>query len=42
MVTAILKSLTTIKCTSDATHFDGQADAPVQYRAHFLMEGVHG
>ncbi len=37
----ILKLLTTIKCTSDATRFDGRADAPVQYRAHPLMEGVH-
>jgi hypothetical protein len=42
MVMTILKSLTTIKCTSDATHFDGRADAPVQYRMHCLMEGVHG
>ena len=38
----ILKSLTTIKCNSDATCFDGQADAPVQYRAHRPMKGVHG
>jgi hypothetical protein len=42
MVMMILKSLTTIKCTSDATRFDGQADVPVQYRVHHLMEGVHG
>jgi hypothetical protein len=27
-------------CTSDATRFDDQADAPVQYRAHRPMEGV--
>jgi hypothetical protein len=38
----ISKLSTTIKCTSDATRFNGQADAPVQYRAHHLMEGVHG
>ncbi len=42
MVMTILKSLTSIKCTSDATQFDGQADAPVQYRMHHPMEGVHG
>jgi hypothetical protein len=42
MVMTILKSLTTIKCNSDATCFDGQADAPVQYRAHRPMKGVHG
>jgi hypothetical protein len=39
MVMMILKSSTTIKCTSNATHFDSQADAPVQYRVHHLMEG---
>jgi hypothetical protein len=27
-------------CTSNATRFDGQADAPVQYCAHRPMEGV--
>jgi hypothetical protein len=37
----ISKLLTTIKCTSYATHFDGRADAPVQYHAHCLLEGVH-
>jgi hypothetical protein len=42
MVMMISKLLMTIKCTSDATRFDGQADAPVQYRAHCPMEGVHG
>jgi hypothetical protein len=42
MVMTISKSLTMIKCTSDATRFDCQADAPVQYRVHRLMEGVHG
>jgi hypothetical protein len=42
MVMTISKSLMTIKCTSDATRFDGQADAPVRYRAHRPMEGVHG
>jgi hypothetical protein len=39
MIMTILKSSTTIKCTSDATNFDGQADAPVQYRTHCPMEG---
>jgi hypothetical protein len=38
----ILNSLTMIKCTSNATRFDGRADALVQYRMHCLMEGVHG
>jgi hypothetical protein len=38
----ILKLSTTIKCTSDATRFDGQADALVQYCVHRPMEGVHG
>ncbi len=42
MVMMISKSLTMIKCTSDATRFNGRADAPVQYRAHFPMERVHG
>ncbi len=38
----ILKSLTMIKRTSNVTRFDGRTDAPVQYRMHRLMEGVHG
>jgi hypothetical protein len=38
----ILKSTTMIKCTSDATRFNRRADALVRYRAHPLMEGVHG
>ncbi len=38
----ISKSSTMIKCTSDATRFDDQADAPVQYRTHCPMKGVHG
>ncbi len=42
MVMTISKLSTTIECTSDATRFDGRADALVQYRTHCPMEGVHG
>ncbi len=42
MVMMISKLSTMIKCTFDATGFDGRADAPVQYRAHHPMEGVRG
>ncbi len=42
MVMTISKLLTTIKCTSNATRFDGRADAPVRYRVHCPMKGVHG
>jgi hypothetical protein len=38
----ISKSSMTIKCTSDATRFNGRADVPVWYRMHCPMEGVHG
>ena len=38
----ISKSSTMIKCTSDATCFDSQADAPVQYHTHCPIKGVHG
>jgi hypothetical protein len=42
MVMMISKLLTTIKCTSDATRFYGRADAPVRFRVHRPMKGVHG
>jgi hypothetical protein len=36
------KSTMTSKCTSVATHFEGLADAPVQYKAHHPMKHVKG
>jgi hypothetical protein len=32
----------TSKCTSDAAHFEGLADAPEQYRWHCPMQYVQG
>jgi hypothetical protein len=38
-----MKKLTmTSKCTSIVAHFEGLADAPVQYKAHHLMRHVQG